>query len=175
MLNVFNEFQLNNTQFLFNDVNIFVIIKLLVFLMKFNVIKIKDIVIRIFYCAQLKIYMINLRKLIFDHSRLINIMIKTMNKMQKDKIKFVILNLMIHDHLNFLKLRNQINVFCFWAMNDMYFVENVTSIMMFQSKHRFHFDNLFIYYINQDTRILNVQTRLIENSISVKLKTLIAF
>ena len=106
MLNVFDESQLNSTQFLFNVVNIFVTIKLLVFLMKFDVIEIKDIVIFIFYRAQLKMYMINLRKLILDHSRLINVTIKTMNKMQEDEIKFVILNLMIHDHLNFLKLQN---------------------------------------------------------------------
>ena len=59
-------------------------------------------------------------------------------------------------------------------MNDMYLVENVTSIMMLWSKHRFHFDNLLIYCIDRNTRILNVQTKSIENSIFVVLKILIA-
>ena len=101
-----------------------------------------------FYRAQLKMYVINLRELYIDHSRFKNVTIKIVNEMQENEIKFVILNLIIHDHLNFSKLRNQMNVFCFRAMNNMYFVKDITSIMTFWARHRFHFHNLFIHCIH---------------------------
>ena len=120
-------------------------------------------------------YVINLRKLCMNYSQFKNVTIKIVNEMQKDKIKFIILNLMIYDHLNFLTLHNWMNVFCFQTMNNIYFVENVTSIMTFRARKRFHFNNLFIYCINWNIQIQNVQSKLIKNFVFVVLKIAIAF
>ena len=154
LLNTSKIVKKNNIHSIFNVVNVFVNLKIFLNFVKIEMIVSIDVMILTFYQIQIKIYQIFLRQLIFVHSQLKNVSIKTINDMQKKQASLIILNVIIHNNFEFFKLRNRVNVACFKIMNDMYVIENVIIIMKLKINQRRHFENVFIHIIDRKIRCM---------------------
>jgi hypothetical protein len=115
--------------------------------------KLVDFVILTFYKIQMKVYRQIIRNLSLIESRMINIQVKTMNFMQKNQIFVIIMNVMICNKVDFLRLRNRVNVACFRIMNELFVVSDFINIMSEKIFHRQHIDNVFTFMIERSIKI----------------------
>ena len=65
--------------------------------------------------------------------------------MQNNKSIFTIMNVVIIESLNFIRLKNRVNVVCFRFKNDLTIIANVYNIMKLHKSKRFHFERIFSY------------------------------
>jgi hypothetical protein len=143
----------NSTRSSFNLMNVFAIMRLAIDLIKKRIMKFVDLVILTLYRAQMKVYRQIIRNLSLIESRMIDIQVKTMNFMQKSQISVIIMNVMICNKIDFLRLRNRVNVACFRIMNELFVVSDVISIMSEKVFHRRHIDNVFTFMIERSIKI----------------------
>ena len=80
--------------------------------------------------------------MIFNVSKIDKIDVKTMNLMQNSESIFIIMNAVIIEFLNFMRLKNHVNVVCFRFKYDLTIIANV------QKTKRFHFKKIFSYAKN---------------------------
>ncbi len=97
----------------------------------------------IFYRVQFKLYKQILRNLSLMKSKLLNIQVRTMNFMQKCQKSFIFLDLMICQKLNFMRVKNRVNVTCFRTEHVMMIIDDIDQIMMKRLQFRQYFDNVF--------------------------------
>jgi hypothetical protein len=143
----------NNTKSSFNLMNVFAIMRLTINLIKERIMKFVDFVILIFYKIQMKIYRQIIQNLSLIEFRMINIQVKTMNFMQRSQISVIIMNVMICNKIDFLRLRNRVNVACSRIMNELFVVNDVINIMSEKIFHRQHIDNVFTFMIERSIKI----------------------
>jgi hypothetical protein len=143
----------NSTKSFFNLMNVFAIMRLTINFIKKRIMKFVDLVILTFYKIQMKVYRQIIRNLSLIESRMINIQVKTMNFMQKNQIFVIIMNVMICNKIDFLCLKNRVNVVCFRIMNKLFVVNDVINIMSEKIFHRRHIDNVFTFMIERSIKI----------------------
>jgi hypothetical protein len=153
LYDVFEQTNKNSTKSSFNLMNVFAIMRLTINLIKERVMKFVDFVILTFYKVQMKVYRQIIRNLSLIEFRMIDIQVKTMNSMQKSQISVIIMNVMICNKIDFLRLRNRVNVACFRVMNELFVVSDVISIMSEKIFHRRHIDNVFTFMIERSIKI----------------------
>ena len=68
--------------------------------------------------------------------------------MQDSESIFIIMNVVIIEFLNFMRLKNRVNVVCFRFENNLTIIANVHNIMKFYKNKRFYFEKLFSYVKN---------------------------
>jgi hypothetical protein len=66
---------------------------------------------------------------------------------------------MICQKLNFMRVKNRVNVVCFKAKHFMMIVKNVDQIMKKQLKHRLHFENVFDHVKLFEASIIIIETK----------------
>ncbi len=137
----------------FNLVNVFAIMRLAIDFLKERVMKFVDLVILTFYKVQMKVYRQIIRNLSLIEFRMIDIQVKTMNFMQRNQISVIIMNVMICNKIDFLRLKNRVNVACFRVMNELFVVNDVINIMSEKIFHRRHIDNVFTFMIERSIKI----------------------
>jgi hypothetical protein len=108
-----------------------------------NVIQSREMFIIIFYRVQFKFYKQILRNLSLMKSKLLNIQIRTMNFMQECQRSFVFFDLMICQKLNFMRIKNLVNVICFKTEHVIMIIHDIDQIMMKRLQFRQYFDNIF--------------------------------
>ena len=73
--------------------------------------------------------------------------------MQNNEKRLIIINFVIFQHIEFLCVKNQINVLCFRAMNDLFIVENMKSIINQKKHRREHFENVITHFTKIDVKM----------------------
>jgi hypothetical protein len=129
------------------------IMRLAINFIKERIMKFVNLVILTFYKIQMKVYRQIIRNLSLIESRMINIQVKTMNFMQKSQIFVIIMNVIICNKIDFLRLKNRVNVACFRIMNELFIVSDVINIMSEKIFHRRYIDNVFTIMIEKSIKI----------------------
>ena len=65
--------------------------------------------------------------------------------MQNNEPIFIIMNVVIIEFFEFMRLKNRVNVACFRFKNDLMIIANVRKIMKFEKIKRFYFEKMFQY------------------------------
>jgi hypothetical protein len=143
----------DNTSSFFNLINAFVIMKLTIDFIKKKIMKSIELVILIFYQIQMKVYRQVIKNLFLIEFLMINIQIKTINFMQRNQASVIIMNVIMCKKINFLRLRNRVNMTCFRVMNELFIVDDVTSIMKEKIFRHRHIDNVFTFIIEKSTLV----------------------
>ena len=65
--------------------------------------------------------------------------------MQNNELIFIIMNVVIIEFLNFIRLKNRVNVICFRFKTDLTIIANVRNIMKFHKNKRCYFEKIFSY------------------------------
>ena len=86
--------------------------------------------------------------MILSVSKIDRIDIKTMNSMQNSESIFIIMNVVIIEFLNFMRLKTRVNVVYFRFKDDLTIIANVHDIMKLHKNKRFYFEKLFSYVKN---------------------------
>ncbi len=133
----------NSTHSLYNLINASTILNLMIKMIERNVMQFREMFIISFYRAQFKFYKQILRNLSLMKSKLLNIQVRTMNFMQECQRSFIFLNLMICQKLNFMRVKNRVNVTCFKTEHVMIIIDDIDQIMMKWLQFRQYFDNVF--------------------------------
>jgi hypothetical protein len=133
----------NNTHSLYNLINASTIFNLMIKMIERNVMQSREMFIIIFYRAQFKLYKQILRNLSLMKSKLLNIQVRIMNFMQECQKSFIFLDLMICQKLNFMRIKNRVNVTCFRTEHVMMIIDDIDQIMMKRLQLRQYFDNVF--------------------------------
>jgi hypothetical protein len=76
-----------------------------------------------------------------------------MNFMQRNQIFVIIMNMMICNKIDFLRLKNRVNVACFRIMNELFVMNDVINIISEKIFHRQHIDNVFTFMIEKSIKI----------------------
>lgn len=86
--------------------------------------------------------------MILNVSKIDEIDVKTMNSMQNSELTFIIMNIVIIESFEFMRLKNGVNVVCFRVKTDLMIIVNVCKNIKFQKIKRFHFEKMFQYVKN---------------------------
>ena len=132
----------NSIRFLYNIINAFVILNLMMNMIIKKIVKFSDIFILFVYRAQFKLYRQTIKNMNLFHFEMLNIQIRTMNFMQKNQISLIIFNIVVCQRFDFMRLKNKMNVTCFRIMKRMIIVANVKQMMNERYNVRQHFDNV---------------------------------
>ena len=96
---------------------------------------------------------------------------KTIYVMQNNEKRLIIMNLMIHNQIEFLRMKNRINVTFFRTMNNLFIVEHIKNIMKQRSFKREHFDNVITHFTKNNVKINVIIDDLMRNQyVSTSLK-----
>ncbi len=133
----------NNTRSLYNLVNASTILNMTINMIEREIMQFHEVFIIIFYRAQFKLYRQTLRNLSLMNSKLRDTQVRTMNFMQECQKSFIFLDLMICQNLDFMRLKNRVNVTCFRTKYVMMIVENIDQIMKKRIQLRRYFENVF--------------------------------
>ena len=71
-----------------------------------------------------------------------------MNSMQNNESIFIMMNVVIIEFLNFMRLKNRVNVVCFRFKNDLAIIANLHNIMKLHKNKRLHFEKGFSHAKN---------------------------
>ena len=132
----------NSIRFLYNIINAFVILNLMMNMIIKKIVKFSDIFILFVYRAQFKLYRQTIKNMNLFHFEMLNIQIRTMNFMQKNQTSLIIFDIVVCQRLDFMRLKNKMNVTCSRIMKKMIIVANVKQMMNERYNVRQHFDNV---------------------------------
>ena len=68
--------------------------------------------------------------------------------MQDNESIFIIMNVVIIEFFEFMRLKNRVNVVCSRFKNDLARIVNVHNIMKLHKSKRLHFERIFLYVKN---------------------------
>ena len=131
--------------------------------MQKKIVNFVQLLILIFYRVQHKIYRQIFFNLFNAQFAMIFIEIKTINFIQNNKKRLIIMNFVIFDHIEFLRVKNRINISYFRAMNDLFIVENMKNIINQKKHKREHFKNVITHFTKNEIKIKIKTKNLIRN------------
>ena len=105
----------------------------------------QDLLIMTLYHAQYCLYRQSIQSLAHSDVQLMGIKVKTMDFMQRCEATFIIFDVVATKNIEFLRLKNCVNMTCSRAINEIVILGDVKEILKKKAKRRRYLGDIFNY------------------------------